>query len=88
MKNLSEKIVNNRKLENAKILRGLLQKERMKYNQKIIAKWTQPEKYISKRKVEYINYRKIVKNKSQDQIKIRENKTNADNTTFYEYFAY
>ena len=67
IKKEKDKIINKRKLDNARTIRILIENKRINANKQLIEKWMKPEKYIS-RKVDNNNYKILLRNKSQDDI--------------------
>lgn len=73
IKKENDKILNKRKLENARAIRNLIENKRINANKQLIEKWLKPEKYISRR-IDDNNYKLLLRNKSQDDIlKIKRN---------------
>ena len=67
IKKENDKILNKRKLENARAIRNLIENKRINANKQLIEKWLKPEKYISRR-IDDNNYKLLLRNKSQDDI--------------------
>ena len=67
IKKEKDKIINKRKLDNARAIRILIENKRINANKQLIEKWMKPEKYIS-RKVDNNNYKILLRNKCQDDI--------------------
>ena len=70
-----DKITNQRKLENSRTIRRLIENKRINGCRQLIEKWQKNDKYIS-RKVDNEYYKLIPRNASQDDIFRKRNKKN------------
>ena len=70
-----DKIGNQRKIDNSRTIRRLIENKRINACKQLIEKWQQPDKYIGRR-IDGNYYKLFHKNASQDDISKRKNNMN------------